>query len=181
MSTEKKVNYHCSVYLCIEICVTWEAATVVSGVSFLDAGASILAWWGAAWRVGGLTVFAGVLLRTATVVWSHLIHTCATIKTMRGSLGALIDVLLASLTIKRGRAGADVSGLKGWALATVCTWIGSTWVGELAGFALKTTQQKRFINHASSLNETKENKRMILSWATYLTIQGGIGSGMQSG
>lgn len=57
-------------YLCVDIrlCVTWQAGAVIGGVSLLDAGASVLAWRGAAWRVGGLAVLASVLLRTAAVV-----------------------------------------------------------------------------------------------------------------
>lgn len=51
----------------------WQAATVVGGVSLLDARASILARRGAARHVGCLTVLAGVLLRTAAVVGAHLI------------------------------------------------------------------------------------------------------------
>lgn len=41
--------------------VTWEAGAVVDGVSLLNAGASILAWRGAAWHVWCLTVLASVL------------------------------------------------------------------------------------------------------------------------
>lgn len=32
------------VYVLIRLCVTWQAAAVVYGVSLLDAGASILTW-----------------------------------------------------------------------------------------------------------------------------------------
>lgn len=92
---------------------------------------------GAAWHIGGLAVLAGVLLRAAAVVRAHLIHANAAVKTWRGRLGALVNVLLAGLAVEAGRAGADVGGIECRALATVCTWIGSTWVGNLAGFALK--------------------------------------------
>lgn len=129
---------------------TWQAAAVVGGVSLLDAGASILAWRGAAWHVGGLAVLAGVLLRTAAVVRSHLVHTHAAVEAGGGGLGALIDVLLAGLTMESGRAGADVGGIEGRALAAICTWIGSTWVGKLACFALKTKQQKRVVSNYGS-------------------------------
>lgn len=50
------------------VCGTWQAATVVGGVSFLDAGSSVLAGRGAAGHVRGLTVLPGVVLRTAAVV-----------------------------------------------------------------------------------------------------------------
>lgn len=56
---------------------------------------------------------ASVLLRTTAVVRAHLVHTHTTIKTRRGSLGALVDVLLAGFTMEGGRAGADVGGVKG--------------------------------------------------------------------
>lgn len=79
-------------------------------------------------------MLTGVLLRTAAVVRAHLVHTHATVKTGRGSLGALIDVLLAGLTVEGGWAGADVGGIEGRALAAVCTGIGSARVGKLAGF-----------------------------------------------
>lgn len=77
-------------------------------------------------------MLAGVLLRTATVVRAHLVHTHAAVQAGRGRLGALVDVLLAGLTVEGGRAGADVGGIEGRALAAVCAWVGSAWVGELA-------------------------------------------------
>lgn len=58
-------------------------------------------------------MFARVLGGTAAMVRAHLIHTRATVKTGRGSLGTFVDVLLAGLTAKGGRAGANVSGVKG--------------------------------------------------------------------
>lgn len=177
MSTEK-LQFVC--LLCL--CVTWEAAAVIGGVSLLDTGASVLAWWGAAWHVGGLTVLAGVLLRASAVVWAHLVYTHATIETWRGSLSALVDVLLAGLTVEGGWAGADVGGIEGWALATVCAWIGSTWVGELARFTLKT---KGVINHDgfqwTGGKRRVENKAGDKIWSAYLTTQAGSDSGRQWG
>lgn len=58
-------------------------------------------------------MLASVLLRASAVVRSHLIYTHATIKTRRGTLSTLIDVLLAGLTMEGRWAGADVGGIKG--------------------------------------------------------------------
>lgn len=123
-----------NVMLTVLTCEAWQAAAIIGGVSLLDTGSSILAWRGAAWHVGGLTVLAGVLMRAAAVVRTHLIHTHAAVKTGRGSLGALVDILLAGLTVEGGWAGADVGGIEGRALAAVCARIGCTRVGELAAF-----------------------------------------------
>jgi len=120
--------------LCVCACVTWEAAAVIDGVSLLHTGASALARRGAARHVGRLAVSAGVLLRTAAVVRAHLVHAQAAVVAGRGTLGALVDVLLAGLTVEGGRAGADVGGIEGRALAAVRAGIGRARVGELAGF-----------------------------------------------
>lgn len=64
-------------YYCLDI--TWKAAAVVGGISFLDTSASILTWWGAAGHVRGLTVLASILLWAAAVVRANLIYTNATI------------------------------------------------------------------------------------------------------
>lgn len=53
-------------------------------------------------------MLASVFLRAATVVRAHLVHTYTTIKTGRGSLGTLVDILLAGLTMESGWAGADI-------------------------------------------------------------------------
>lgn len=111
-----------------------EAAAVIGGISLLDTGAAVLAWRGATRHVGRLTVLAGVLLRASAVVRAHLIHTHATVKTRRGDLGALVDVLLARLAVEGRRAAADVGGVKRRALAAVGTWVGGTRVGKLAHF-----------------------------------------------
>lgn len=92
---------------------TWQAATVEKGVSLLDTGATVLARRGAAWRVGGLAVLAGVLLGAATVVRAHLVHAHAAVETGEGGLGALVDVLLAGLAVEGGRARADVGRVEG--------------------------------------------------------------------
>lgn len=110
MSTDKQL-------LCLftsrYVCVTWQAATVIRGVSLLHTGASVLARRGAAGHVRGLAVLPGVLVRTAAVVRADFVHTHAAVETGRGSLGALVDVLLAGLTVEGRRAGADVGGVKG--------------------------------------------------------------------
>lgn len=118
-------------------CVTWKTGAVVGGVSLLNTGASILAWRGAAWHVWCLTVLASVLRRASAMVRAHLIDTNAAIEARGGGLCALVDILLAGLAMEGGWAGADVGGIKGRALATICTWIRSTWVGDLARFTLK--------------------------------------------
>lgn len=58
-------------------------------------------------------MLASVLLRTAAMVRAHLIHTDTTVQTGRGGLGALVDVLLAGLSVEGRRAGADVDGIEG--------------------------------------------------------------------
>lgn len=123
------------VVLTVLTCEAWQAAAVVGGVSLLDASASVLARRGAARHVGGLAVLPGVLLRTAAVIRAHLIHADAAVETGRGGLGTLVDVLLAGLPVEGRRAGADVGGIEGRALAAVGARIGSARVGELAGFA----------------------------------------------
>lgn len=128
-------------------CVTWQAAAVVDGVPLLDAGASVLARRGAARHVGGLAVLASVLLRAAAVVRAHLVHAHAAVEAGRGSLGALVDVLLAGLTVEGGRARADVGGIECRALAAVCARVGCARVGELAAFTLRTNQQERVISY----------------------------------
>lgn len=50
-----------NIVLTVLTCEAWEAGAVVGGVSLLNAGASILAWRGAAWHVWRLTVLASVL------------------------------------------------------------------------------------------------------------------------
>lgn len=87
-------------------------------------------------------MLAGVLLRASAVVRAHLIHTHATIKTRRGNLGALVDVLLARLAVEGRRAAADVGGIEQRALAAVGTWVGGTRVGKLAHFTLKTRKHQ---------------------------------------
>lgn len=74
------------------------------------------------------------------MVRAHLVDTNAAVEARGGGLRALVDILLAGLAVESGRAGADVGGIKGGALATICTWIGSTWVGNLARFTLKIKQ-----------------------------------------
>lgn len=100
------------VVLALLACESKKAAAVVGGLSFLDAGASILTRRGAARHVEGLASRAGVLLRTAAVVRAHLIHAHAAVEAGRGNLGALVHVLLAGLTVKGGWAGADEGGIK---------------------------------------------------------------------
>lgn len=58
-------------------------------------------------------MLSSVLLRTAAVVRAHLIHTYATVETGRWSLGTLVDILLAGLSMEGRRTGADVGGIKG--------------------------------------------------------------------
>lgn len=122
------------VMLTVRTIEAWKAATIVGGVSLLHAGASILAGGGAAGHVGGLTVLAPVLERTAATVRAHFVDTRPAVETGGGALGALVHVLLAGLTVEGGGAGADVGGVVGRALAPVCTWVGRTGVRELAGF-----------------------------------------------
>lgn len=103
----------------------------------MNAGASILAWRGAAWHVRCLTVLASVLQRASAMIRAHFVYTNATIEARGGGLRTLVDILLTGLAVEGRRAGADVGGIKGRALTTICTWIGSTWVGNLARFTLK--------------------------------------------
>lgn len=121
-------------------CVTWKTGAVVGGVSLLNTGASILAWRGAAWHVRCLTVLASVLRWASAMVRAHLVDTNAAIEARGRGLSALVDILLAGLAMEGGRTGADVGGIKGRALATIRTWIRSTWVGDLARFTLKIKQ-----------------------------------------
>lgn len=74
------------------------------------------------------------------MVRAHLIYTNTTIEAGGGGLRALVDILLAGLAVEGGWAGADVGGVQGGALATICTWIGGTRVGNLARFTLKIKQ-----------------------------------------
>ena len=135
------------------MCVTWKAATIVGGVSLLHAGASILAGGGAAGHVGGLTVLAPVLERTAATVRAHFVDTRPAVETGGGALGALVHVLLAGLTVEGGGAGADVGGVVGRALAPVCTWVGRTGVRELAGFTFRAKQEG--VIHLHITNDTQ--------------------------
>lgn len=89
-------------------------------------------------------MLAGVLLRASAVVRAHLIHTNATIKTRRGNLGALVDILLARLAVEGRRTAADVGGIERRALAAIGAWVGGTWVGKLAHFTLKTRQESYY-------------------------------------
>lgn len=47
------------------------------------------------------------------MVRSHLIYTHATVKTWRGTLSTLVDVLLAGLAMEGRWAGADIGGIEG--------------------------------------------------------------------
>lgn len=58
-------------------------------------------------------MLASVLLRASAVERTNLIYTYATIKAWRGSQSALVDILLAGLTMEGGWAGADVGGING--------------------------------------------------------------------
>lgn len=71
------------------------------------------------------------------MIRAHFVYTDTTIEAQRGGLRTLVDILLTGLAVEGRRAGADVGGIKGGALATICTWIGSTWVCNLARFTLK--------------------------------------------
>lgn len=71
------------------------------------------------------------------MIRAHFVDTNATIEARGGGLRTLVDILLTGLAVERRRAGADVGGIKGRALATIGAWIGSTWVGNLARFTLK--------------------------------------------
>lgn len=71
------------------------------------------------------------------MIQAHFVYTNTTIEAWGGGLRTLVDILLTGLAVEGRRAGADVGGIKGRALATICTWIGSTWVGNLACFTLK--------------------------------------------
>ncbi|TNN55509.1 hypothetical protein EYF80_034251 [Liparis tanakae] len=109
--------------------VAW---TVVDVVLTVLTGASALARRGAARHVGGLAVAAGVLLGTAAAVGADLVHAQAAVAAGRRALGALVHVLLAGLAVEGGRAGADVGGVEGRALAAVRAGVGRARVGELA-------------------------------------------------
>lgn len=71
------------------------------------------------------------------MIRAHFVYTNTTVEARGGGLRTLVDILLTGLAMEGRRAGADVGGIKGGALATICTWIGSTWVGNLARFTLK--------------------------------------------
>lgn len=82
-------------------------------------------------------MLAGKLRGAATVVRAHFVHAHATVEAWRGHPGALVHILLASLTVEGRRAGADVGGVKRRALATIGAWVGSAWVGEVAHFTFR--------------------------------------------
>lgn len=82
-------------------------------------------------------MLAGVLRRASAMVRAHLVDANAAVEARGGGPRALVDILLAGLAVESGRAGADVGGIKGGALATICARIGCTRVGNLARFALR--------------------------------------------
>lgn len=92
--------------------LTGKTAAVKGGVPFLDAGATIKAWRGAAGRVRHVAVLAGELLGAAAVVRAHLVHAHAAVEAQRWHSCALIHVLLAGLAVEGRRASADVGGVK---------------------------------------------------------------------
>lgn len=103
----------------------------------MDAGASVVARRGAARHVWRLTVLPGVLRRAPAMIRAHFVDADAGVEARGGGLRALVDVLLAGLAVESRRAGADVGGVKGRALAAIGARIGSTRVGNLARFTWK--------------------------------------------
>lgn len=116
---------------------TRQTAAVEGGVPLLDAGATIEAGRGAAGCVGNVAVLAGELRGAAAVVRAHFVHAHAAVEAQGGDPGALVHVLLASLTVEGRWASADVGGVKRRALATIGTWVGGTRVSEVAHFTFR--------------------------------------------
>lgn len=123
-----------NVVLTVWACKAWQTAAVISCVPLLNTRASVLAWRRTAWHVESFTVLTRILLRTPAVVGPHLVHTHTTILTERGQLGAFVDILLAGFTMEGWWTCTDECGVKGRALATIGTRIGSTGVGNVAHF-----------------------------------------------
>lgn len=111
---------------------TWHTGAFVAGLSLLDAGAPVVAGRRAAGQVAALAVPARVLLRTLARVPAELVDARAAV--LAGRRVALVHVLLAGLSREERRAGADVDGLDGGALAAVGTRVRGTGVGLLAQF-----------------------------------------------
>lgn len=102
---------------------TWQASALVGGLSFLYAGAPVVAGRGIAGHVEDLAMLASVLQQASAVVGAHLVDTSAAILADRGILGALVDILLAGLPVEGRRTVAQVMGLKGSAGTAVGTWV----------------------------------------------------------
>lgn len=100
-------------------CKTWHTGALVAGLSLLDAGASAMAGRRVAGQVAALAVLPRVLLRALAPVAADLVDARPAVLAGRLVHGALVDVLFAGLSGEEGRAGADVVGLDGGALAAV--------------------------------------------------------------
>lgn len=72
-------------------------------------------------QVAALAVLARVLLRALATVAADVVDAHAAVLAGRRARIALVDVLFAGLSGEEGRAGTDVVGLNGGALAAVGT------------------------------------------------------------
>lgn len=110
-----------NVLVAVFSCKTWHTGAFVAGLSPLDAGSSVMAGRRVAGQVAALAVLARVLQRAAALVAADLVDAHSAVLAGRLAHVALVDVLLAGLSGEEGRAGADVVGLDGGALAAVGT------------------------------------------------------------
>lgn len=94
-----------------------------------------MAWWRIAGQVPTLAVLACVLYRALASVAPDIVDAHAVILAGWWAHIALIDILFAGLSWEEGRAGADVVGLDGRAVATIGTGIGGTGISLLAQFS----------------------------------------------
>lgn len=110
-----------NVVVAVFSCKTWHTGALVAGLSRLDAGASIMAGRRVAWQVAALAVLARVLLRALASVAAYIIDAHPAVLAGRRVRVTLVDILFAGLSREEGRAGTDVNGLDGGALAAIGT------------------------------------------------------------
>lgn len=91
-----------------------------------------MARWRIAGQVATLAVLACVLHRALASVAPDIVYAHAVILAGRRAHIALVDILFAGLSWEEGRAGADVVGLVGRAVATIGTGVWGTGISLLA-------------------------------------------------
>lgn len=120
---------------------TWQAGAIIGGVVGLPAGAPILARRRIAWHIWVLAEIASETTLAQTGEWSKAVKTGSTI--FARILFALIDILLAGLSVKTFQAFAHILWVEWDTSSTIPARVGGAWVSLLASVSCNVNTQFR--------------------------------------